>query len=202
VKKKTISDWWAEGGDDKFRFDYPLTEDSLVVDVGGYDGAWAQLVWDKFKCNIIILEPVERLYQQIVDKFKDNSKVKVYKVGAHNTNQEQLITFNANESSMFGAEGNKENIQLVDFVEFYKSNINRNIDLLKINIEGGEYELFEHLINNQMLSIADNFQVQFHSCYPIPNYSQRKDSISEALKQTHVLTYEFEYVWENWKRKS
>lgn len=197
-----INKWWNENGDQTYRLNYPLTEDSLVVDIGGYDGSWAQLVWNKFKCNIIIMEPVESLYNQAVSKFVNNPKVKVYKVGAYNKDEEQLISLNDNESSMFGSNNGKEKIQLVDFVKYYKNNINRNIDLIKINIEGAEYDLLEHLINNQMLGIADNFQIQFHDSYSIPNFKQRKDKITEAFKQTHELTYEFEYVWENWKRKS
>ena len=202
MRPEVINKWWNEDGDQKYRLNYPLTEDSLVVDIGGYDGSWAQLVWNKFKCNIIIMEPVESLYNQAVAKFVNNSKVKAYKVGAYNIDEEQLISLNDNESSMFGHNKGKEKIQLVDFVEYYKNNINRNIDLIKINIEGAEYDLLEHLINNQMLGIADNFQIQFHDSYSIPDFKQRKDKITEAFKQTHELTYEFEYVWENWKRKS
>ena len=185
MRPEVINKWWNEDGDQKYRLNYPLTENSLVVDIGGYDGSWAQLVWNKFKCNIIIMEPVESLYSQAVAKFGNNSKVKVYKVGAYSIDEEQLISLNDNESSMFGHNKGKEKIKLVDFVKFYKTNINKNIDLLKINIEGAEYDLLEHLINSQMLTIADNFQIQFHDTYSIPDFKQRKDKIAEAFKQTH-----------------
>ena len=108
MRPEVINKWWNEDGDQKYRLSYPLTEDSLVVDIGGYDGSWAQLVWNKFKCNIIIMEPVESLYNQAVAKFVNNSKVKAYKVGAYNKDEEQLISLNDNESSMFGHNKGKE----------------------------------------------------------------------------------------------
>ena len=37
-----------------------------------------------------------------------------------------------------------------------------HVDLIKINIEGGEYELLEAILDNNLAKAFDNLQIQFH----------------------------------------
>tara|TARA_B110000483_G_C18113045_1_gene510501 strand:- start:66 stop:281 length:216 start_codon:yes stop_codon:yes gene_type:complete len=39
----------------------------------------------------------------------------------------------------------------------------KNIDLIKINIEGDEYPLLQHIANRNGLGIVDEYQIQFHN---------------------------------------
>lgn len=73
------------------------------------------------------------------------------------------------------------------------------IALMKINIEGGEYELLEHMLDTGLVSRVCNFQVQFHDF--VPDAYPRMLAIQERLRATHELTYYFPFIWENWKRK-
>lgn len=70
---------------------------------------------------------------------------------------------------------------------------------MKINIEGGEYELIEHFIESEFVKEIRDIQVQFHDF--IPDAGVRMKKIQEELKNTHFLTYQYEFVWENWRRK-
>ena len=36
-----VAKWWADGAEDTLRVHYPLTSDSIVFDVGAYDGGWS-----------------------------------------------------------------------------------------------------------------------------------------------------------------
>jgi hypothetical protein len=72
------------------------------------------------------------------------------------------------------------------------------IDLLKINIEGGEYELLEHIIEKTLQNKIRNIQVQFHTW--IENCEDRRKNIQDILRKTHKLTYNYDFVWENWER--
>ena len=42
-------------------------------------------------------------------------------------------------------------IKLKDIVEYIDQNAIENIDLMKININGGEHEILNHLINSQKI---------------------------------------------------
>jgi len=77
-------------------------------------------------------------------------------------------------------------------------NIN-NVDLVKINIEGAEYPLLKDLIDNDLVSIFDNLQIQFHM---IDNYEEEYRYILEGLSKTHSITWKYPYIWENWKRNA
>ena len=36
---RMVSRWYEDGGNERFRFDYDLEQNSLVVDLGGYAGS-------------------------------------------------------------------------------------------------------------------------------------------------------------------
>ena len=53
-----------------------------------------------------------------------------------------------------------------------------------------------------MIIHINSLQVQFHEWYPSYKQSKRlRNSIHKSLNQTHVLTYCYPFVWENWKIK-
>ena len=70
---------------------------------------------------------------------------------------------------------------------------------MKINIEGGEFDLLDQLIKSKLVTRIDNIQVQFHNFFD--NSKDRREGIRKQLKQTHYLTYDYYFVWENWKLK-
>jgi len=53
-------------------------------------------------------------------------------------------------------------------------------------------------IDNDLWGIK-NVQVQFHDF--VPHAKTRMQSIQRRLAITHELSYQFEFVWENWSRK-
>jgi hypothetical protein len=87
---------------------------------------------------------------------------------------------------------------IIDIAEWINKNDIQSIDLMKINIEGGEYELLERLIDTKMISRIENIQIQFHN---ITNESHlRMEYIQKRLEETHISTYQYRFVWENWKK--
>ena len=70
---------------------------------------------------------------------------------------------------------------------------------MKINIEGAEYDLVEHLIDTKLVEIIRNIQVQFHDF--VPNAESRMRKIQEKLRITHSISYQYRFVWENWALK-
>jgi hypothetical protein len=92
-----------------------------------------------------------------------------------------------------------EEILLKDVSAFINSNEIGEIDLMKINIEGGEYDLLDRIVNTGVVKQIKNIQVQFHDF--VPNAEKRMPNIQEKLSLTHELTYQYLFVWENWKRK-
>jgi len=192
--------WFADKGDSTHRLNYAFDKDSIVFDLGGYEGNWAMQIFCKYNCNVYVFEPVEKFYQQIVDKFSNNPKVQAFCYGLGEEDYEHVIYLNQDSTSTLVESGEKEVIKIKDFKSFIEENNIDCIDLLKINIEGGEYRLLEYLTKTGLVKKIKNIQVQFH--YEIvENSLERMKKIQEELSKTHELTYQYEFVWENWKLK-
>lgn len=192
--------WFSTHGDRNLRLNYDLTEKSLVFDVGGYEGQWAGDIFSKYHCTIHIFEPVEEFADKIERRFSDNNKVFLHRFGLAGETKKAQLSISADGSSVFRQGNNIQKISLIKAIDFIKENDIHTIDLMKINIEGGEYELLEHLIDTKFIHNIINIQVQFHDF--VPGASERMIKIQEALQKTHYLSYQYEFVWENWRKKS
>jgi len=194
-----VRPWFNDNGDKTHRLNYDLKEDSIVFDLGGYEGEWSAQILCLYGSFIYIFEPYEEYFKNIENRFLHNKKVKAFRFGLSNNNQLTQLSINDNSSSMFIKSDNTVDIKLVDSKHFFNEHNISKIDLMKINIEGGEFDLLEHLISTGDVNKIVNIQVQFHDF--VPNAEKRMKSIQENLKKTHYLTYQYEFVWENWKLK-
>jgi len=192
--------WLRDSGDATLRLNYNLNEDSIVFDLGGYKGEWAANILQRYKSKIYVFEPVNQFYTDIKNRFAGNPNITTLNYGLGPKEETLEIGLTQDSSSIFDSEvESKEKIQIKNFVDFLKENDIENVDLLKINIEGGEYDLLEDLISQKKLEIFKNIQVQFHRF--IPQCTERRNKIREELSKTHELTYDYEFVWENWTLK-
>lgn len=194
-----VNQWFAANGDLTHRLNYPLNKDSIVFDLGGYVGDWSKRVWDKYNCNIFVFEPIPNLANNINQKFIGNEKIKVFNYGLSNETKKLKINF-SNDGSSFNTKSNGQTIdcEVKSIVEFIKENDFKKIDLIKINIEGDEFALLNTLLDNNMITLFDNIQVQFHSF--IENANEMRNEIQNKLSKTHHLTYNYDFVWENWEK--
>lgn len=199
IREKNISNWIAENGDRTLRLFYDLDKNSVVFDVGGYIGQWSSDIFSMYCCNIHIFEPVKGFAEYIEQRFHNNNKIHIHPFGLASANRETEIFVNNDSSSVYTYSGKVESIELVDFMQFVRLEKINHIDLIKINIEGGEYELLEYLIKNNFVNSMDNIQVQFHEF--IEDSKSRMLKIQKSLSDTHRLTYQYPFVWENWKKK-
>jgi FkbM family methyltransferase len=186
-------------GDHSLRLDYDLNETSVVVDAGGYRGQWTSDINAKFNCRVFCFEPIRRFSDQIARRFERNRLVSVHPIGLASGDAKATISHREDASSVFAGTPQEE-IELRDAVRCFADLEIERIDLIKINIEGGEYDLLERLIESGFVVKIKNIQVQFHDF--VPDAIGRAERIRERLRQTHEITYRFDFVWENWRRKS
>lgn len=200
IQHKRCEPWFRDKGDETLRLNYPLSEKSIVFDVGGYKGEFATSIMNKYNCIVHTFEPIPEFYSIIENKFSNNNKLISHRFGLSNRTHAQQIAVLDNSSSVFASSGDKIQIQLKNVIEFMQENEIAKVDLIKINIEGGEYDLLECLIQNNLINSFVNIQVQFHD-FVIENARNRMSNIQSVLSKTHELTYQYDFVWENWKLK-
>jgi FkbM family methyltransferase len=191
--------WTIDQGDKTLRLNYDIHENSIVFDLGGYQGQWASDIFAMYCCSIHVFEPVEQFAEEIKQRFINNKKIKVHSFGLASEQGKIEITLDENSSSSFRLGDKSTQGNLKNFSNFLDENSISKVDLIKINIEGGEYDLLEHLLENGIITVFRNIQVQFHNF--VPNCEQRMQNICNQLRETHFPTYQYRYVWENWQIK-
>ena len=194
----TARRWVDDGGDEKFRFNYDLNEKSTVVDLGGYEGQWASDIYSRFNCYVIIFEPVQSYARKIEARFANNKKITLYPYALGECDKEIEISILGTRSSVYLNGRNKEKISVVDVVSWFEQADLCKVDVMKINIEGAEYELIFRLIETKIVERIENIQVQFHLIDA--NSKNLMHAIQDRLRETHKLTFCYEFVWENWKK--
>ncbi len=199
-QKKESIEWKVVDGDNTLRLNYNLKPSSTVFDIGGYRGQWSSDIFAKYLCRVYVFEPFPEFYKDIQERFKNNEKVTVYSFGLGNKDTLASIYFSADGTSLYASGNDSTKIELREFNRFIKEEQIHEIDLIKINIEGAEYDLLDYLTYTETVKKIKNIQVQFHNKY-VENPEKRMIAIQQELKKTHELTWQYKFVWENWERK-
>ncbi len=201
VNAKALSEW-KRGKKEILRYQYDLNSNSLVVDVGGYQGDFATKIYEKFNCKICLYEPIKDFYAICNERFVSNINVECFNYALADKTSIKFIKKDKDSSSLvIGAEDiHLEQIKIEEFaLEFRRRNFEK-IDLLKVNIEGGEFTLLPHIIQSGLINKITYLQIQFHN-YKATSIVER-DRIRSELERTHVQQWGFPFVWESWEIKS
>ena len=193
---KEVIRYFKDGGDDRFRFDFDLDKEAIVIDLGGYKGQWASDIFAKYLCRILVFEPVASFSDKIADRFKANSKIEVFCLALGDSKKTELIGISDDGSSFFVKSQLHVQMEFEDVAEFFGTHNIGYVDLLKINIEGGEYELLSRLIETGLIHSINQIHVQFHDF--VPNAEARMADLHQKLLLTHDLKLQYKFVWENW----
>ncbi len=196
---KVIRQWKSDKGDQTLRLDYDLNRNSTVLDLGGFRGEWAHQIHSRYGCKVHVFEPVTSFAKGIVDRFDGNTAIEVHSCGLGGITRSECIFLSADASSIVQKQGAAESIRIVDVVEWFEQHRIERVDLMKVNIEGAEYELLERMLDAGLERLINNIQVQFHNF--TPNAVSRMKAILDRLQESHQPTYQYHFVWENWQRR-
>jgi len=182
------------------RYDYPLTADDVVLDLGGFRGEWADEIDRRFGATVHVFEPAPAFHAAIAERFADRPNVTAHCAGLAGATRPVTLHL-AGDSTTECGDGHGQTVEarLVDVGEFLDRHTLAEIALCKINIEGGEYELLEALLDRGLVGRFRNLLVQFHTF--VPDADRRMQAIHHRLAATHEPTFCFPYVWENWRRR-
>jgi FkbM family methyltransferase len=185
-----------------YRHRYSLQPEAIIFDCGGYVGDWtAQMLnlYQHLNLKFYVFE-IARPYIVILEKrFLNSKNVQVFGFGLGSEDQQIEFSVSDIATSIFSPTVNlvTETGVIKNVNTFLRLNSIAQIDLLKMNIEGGEYDLLDSLIVSGFIKKCKNIQIQFH------NYGEwtvkRRDNIKAQLKLTHKCTYDYEWTFENWE---
>lgn len=178
---------WQSQNLEHLRYEYDLKPDDIVIDLGAYRGEWANEIRARYGCSVIAVEPTDAIdgYDgEIIKKaaWIEDGKLPVggtyYYTSAYEPVTHEFESFDINSL-------------LTRFDD---------IALVKINIEGAEYIVLDHIINHGYHKRIKNLQVQFHQLNPEP-WQAWYSGIESRLRVTHELQWRYSFCWESWRRK-
>lgn len=195
-----VKKWFNDAGDSTLRLDYNLDKTSIVFDVGGYLGGYAEAIYQKFGCRVYLFEPVPHFYDECVKRFSGNPSIVCLNYGLSSKSGWFEMNLNNNESSFkkIKAGGKTQQAQVRSITEVVAELGIKKIDLIKINIEGGEFDLLPEIIDSGLIKKIRYVQVQFHNF--IERSVENRQSIRDSLGRTHSEMWNYEFVWESWER--
>jgi len=162
---------WIEKGLEKLRYEYDLKPGDYCIDIGSYRGEWANEIKKRYGCEVECFEALDDRAAWLYDGEMEIGGVFLY-------------------SSIFTKEERRK-VKCEDIARY----LNREVAVMKINIEGGEYSLLDYILKQGLISNIKNIQVQFHI---VPGYELLYVDIESELSKTHKLTWQTPFVWENW----
>jgi len=194
--------WDEDNGSHHLIANYPLNEDSWVIELGGYKGAWTNRIFENYKSNILVVEPIKEFCQSIIESQGTNPKVIIENNGISTEERVTQLSFNRDSSSEYLEQTNEKRDITCYTLDYYMSKYNIDkVELMQVNIEGEEYPLFEQWINSDILKKIQYIQIQFHKVGE--NYEERRQNIHRGMENLGFkLRYEYPFVWESWENKN
>ena len=138
-----------------------INNNSIILDIGANIGDVTDIMMKKYDPNIYCYEPNISCYNYMLKRFKKNSKIKIFNVAVSNFSGKAFLYFHKkatnisefNERSSLKKEkdeldiNKKIEVNCIDIKEILEKH--NQIDLIKIDIEGSEYEVMPEIIKNK-----------------------------------------------------
>lgn len=177
---------WQQQNLEHLRYEHDLKPEDVVIDLGAYRGEWAREIRARYGCCVICVEPTDSIDGWECEAIKKAAWIfdgKLRFGGA-------FYYTSAFEDQTHEFECFDINSLLSRFDE---------IALLKINIEGAEYDLLTHIIDNGLIARIERIQVQFHLTEGQESEAHY-DLVVDSLRATHTVEWRYPFCWESWRR--
>ena len=193
---------------------------NTFIDVGAFRGKYTDLILKIEKnCKIIMLEPQNKYFDFLKNKFANNNRIEVLGMAVSNkktslnlkVNKHEItstfskfnetnrylnlkaILFSSKLENMTKSEEKIETLSLDDI--FKKKNI-QNIDLIKIDTEGHEYEVL--IGARDSIKKIDCILVEFHNDNIYENYNSERIH-NFLIENNFTLLKRFNFPFTTWE---
>ena len=134
-----------------------VKEDDIVVDIGSNVGAFGYSIKDKNVKKIYCIEPSNGLIETLSGNL-NGMPLCIINKAISNKNQDNVEL--SNSDNIFSHIGNS--YSTISFKKFIEDNNISSIDFLKIDCEGGEYEIFNEENRDYIINNVKNIALEWH----------------------------------------
>jgi FkbM family methyltransferase len=179
--------------------DVHIDAGGVAIDLGAYVGSWAQQMADRYGCTVYAFEPSPGPAAKAAADLRSYPKVRILPYGVDARDGSATLTKDGPGSSIYGGQGQFGcvEVEIRDIVHVLEELDLRSVDVMKINIEGAEYDVLERLCAAEWLGRIGTVSVQFHEWHP--DAHRRRRRIRKMLARTHEPVWSYGWVWELWE---
>ena len=184
--------------------DFDVDAAATVVDVGAWRVDFSLQMSERYQCTVHAFEPHPPMFAELCSRAAGFEKIHCHSFGlAGKTRSAELSNLLMGASvytqSPSYADVPKVEISLRDVAEVVDALELDRIDVIKINIEGGEFELLDRMIERDLTRRCRYIIVQFHRWFP--RAKKRRARIQAGLEHTHRKLWDYPFIWEKWERR-
>lgn len=180
--------------------DYEIRSTDVVMDIGAYIGDFAIYAAQKaFRGIVYALEPDPDNYRLLVwnKKYNKVTNLKTYKQAITNKNGKTKLFFSQSvptlNSIMSGHMNLYKTVSSMNLLTFMQKVRIKRLNFLKIDIEGGEYDLILNL-NKEVLNKIEKIVLEFHDYINGTfHYKIMKDYLEANGFSVHIVPAFFSY---------
>lgn len=176
-----------------------LDAKATVLDFGGFEGDWAYDIHQRYNCAVHVFEPHPHFATELRKRFEGNAKIFIHEYALGKEDGVLNLSDEGNASSALRVDENAVEGKVVAVSTFFDAHADTDFGLVKINIEGGEYDLLPALIDAGFMPRIGILQVQFHLYSE--NLIDVRQNIVNKIEQTHSSDWSYPFVWEQWTQK-
>ncbi len=194
-------DFHRNGGNDLL-YHVPVTTGSLVIDAGGYKGDWTAGMLARYGCRSELFEPIPDHASHCHSLFSRNAMVRVHAAALGGSARTAVFRLAGTGSSEFSPAVGAVVVDapVLDVASFLDDLVPEEVSCLKLNIEGGEYEVLERLLQTGHIERCRSLLIQFHR--QPEGWARRCAEIEEGMRKTHVREWCYPMLWEKWVRRA
>ncbi len=154
----------------------------VYIDLGAFKGKSlekAMFIYNDFDLYVAF-EPLRKMYLKLKDRYKNNDKIKVVRSAASDRDRKNIefypslipsthirygqgSSLHINKKSGTLDQSNPQFIETIDFAKYIIDNFNKDdYIVLKIDIEGEEYNLLERMIETGAIFYIDKIYCEWH----------------------------------------
>ena len=192
----------------------------IFFDIGAHKGKYTDLILKEYNIKkAYLFEPQVKMFNFIKEKYKDKNFINVNSQGV--SNKTESVSFYINKhnltsslkklnpknkylnlksklfnTSLDGMIENNLDIKTIKLSDFFLENNILNVDLIKIDTEGHEYEVLAGLEGR--IKFIRAFLIEFHNDHTYLNYSSNKIE-NILLKNNFFLKKKIKFPFTTWE---
>jgi FkbM family methyltransferase len=170
-----------------------VEENDVVIDIGFNYGLFSMVSLKNNPSKIIAFEPNPKLVSNY-QKFFNHEKIELHQKAV--SNKAGIVTFNENNDpgmSTLLSDINTHNInatyevELINFYQFIQKNNINQIDYLKVDCEGGEYDIFDSIPNEYLTNQVKKIALEFHHKFEDKKVQKLYNKIISCGFETKIM---------------